>query len=95
MNIKYETENSNIIKSPLWDLMLSTNDCYPVCGCDDDFFDMRLDREKAWVQENDYNLALSQIDQLIINPKIDIGILQLQTGYPFQNYDELKICLLE
>lgn len=83
MNIKYETENSNIIKSPLWDLMLSTNDCYLGCGCDDDFCDMRLDRVKAWVQENDYNLALSQIDQLITNPKIDIGVLQLQTGYPF------------
>ena len=36
------TEEAGLIKALLWDLMLSTNDCYPGCGCDDDFFDMTL-----------------------------------------------------
>ena len=49
MNFERKSENSNIIKTPLWDLMLSTNDCYPGCGCDDDFFEMILDRVKLWV----------------------------------------------
>ncbi len=88
MTIRYKPENSDIIKSPLWDLMLSTNDCYPGCGCYDDIFDMTLEPVKAWVLENDSKLALSQIDQLLSIPKIDIGDLQLQMGIPFQNFDE-------
>lgn len=40
------TEEAGLIKAPLWDLMLSINDCYPGCGCDDDYFDMTLDYEK-------------------------------------------------
>jgi hypothetical protein len=49
MNFEHNSEKSNIIKSPLWDFMLSTNDCYPGCSCDDDFFDMTLNRVKKWV----------------------------------------------
>ncbi|GAG25189.1 unnamed protein product, partial [marine sediment metagenome] len=49
MKISYTPNETDKIKSPLWDLMLSTNDCWPGCGCEYDFFDMTLDRMKAWV----------------------------------------------
>ncbi len=42
--------------------MLSTNDCYPGCDCDDDFFDMTLGRVKLWVSKNDPIKILDQID---------------------------------
>lgn len=95
MKTSYTPNETNKIKSPLWDLMLSTNNCFPGCGCEDDFFDMTIDRVKAWVLQNDYNLALDQINKLITSPKIDVGDLQLQTGFPFQNFNELKTWLLE
>ena len=91
----YGPEVTDIIISPLWDLMLFTNDCYPGCGCDYDLFDMTLDRVKAWVLKNDYKLALNQIEQLISSPQIDVGDLQLQTGIPFQNFDEFSDWLQE
>ena len=95
MNFELNSEKSNIIKSPLWDLMLSTNDCYPGCGCEEDFFDMTLNRVKDWVLKNDYSKALSQIEELLSNSKIDVGDLQIQTGIPFQNFDEVKEWLLK
>ncbi len=42
--------------------MLSTNDCYPGCDCDDDFFDMTLERVKLWASKNDPIKILDQID---------------------------------
>ncbi len=95
MKISYTPNETDKIKSPLWDLMLSTNDCWPGCGCDYDFFDMTLDRIKVWVLQNDYNLALDEINELISFPEIDIGDVQLQTGFPFQEFDEFKKWLLE
>jgi len=80
--------NANPIKSPLWDLMLSTNDYYPRCGCDDDFFDMILERVKSWVSKNDPVIVLDQIDELLANNDIDIGDIQIQANYPFQNFEE-------
>ena len=95
MKISYTPNETDKIKSPLWDLMLSTNDCWPGCGCDYDFFDMTLDRVKVWVLQNEYNLALDEINELISFPEIDIGDVQLQTGFPFQEFDEFKKWLLE
>lgn len=95
MKISYTPNETDKIKSPLWDLMLSTNDCWPGCGCDYDIFDMTLDRVKVWVLQNDYNLALDEINELISSPEIDIGDVQLQTGFPFQEFDEFKKWLLE
>ena len=95
MKISYTPNEIDKIKSPLWDLMLSTNDCWPGCGCDYDIFDMTLDRVKVWVLQNDYNLALDEINELISFPEIDIGYVQLQTGFPFQEFDEFKKWLLE
>ena len=45
--------------------------------------------------QNDYNLALDEINVLISFPEIDIGDVQLQTGFPFQEFDEFKKWLLE
>lgn len=56
---------------------------------------MTLDRMKAWVLQNNYNLALDQISELTSSPEIDIGDIQLQTGYPCQTFDEFKRWLLE
>lgn len=95
MKISYTPDETDKIKSPLWDLMLSTNDCWPGCGCEYDFFDITFDRIKAWVLQNNYNIALDQINELISSPEIDIGDVQLQTGYPFQTFDEFKRWLLE
>ena len=49
MSIGDNSEDPNLIKNPLWDLMLSTNDCTPGCGCDYDFFDITLERIKNWM----------------------------------------------
>ena len=67
MNDNTSTEETSLIKAPLWDLMLSTNDCYPGCGCDDDDFDMTLDRVKRWVRSHDELKVIQQIDQLLSN----------------------------
>lgn len=51
------------IPTPLWDLMLSTNDCSPGCGCELDFFDLNVSRITAWVEKakkEDIKLALKQ-----------------------------------
>ena len=95
MKTSYTPNETDKIKPPLWDLMLSTNDCFPGCGCEYDIFDMTLDRVKEWVLQNDSNLALNQINKLIDTPEIDVGDLQLQTGFPFQRFDEFKKWLLE
>ncbi|TKJ21649.1 MAG: hypothetical protein CEE42_13640 [Promethearchaeota archaeon Loki_b31] len=95
MNFEHNSEKYNIIKSPLWDLMLSTNDCYPGCGCDEDYFDMTLERIKKWVEAHDELTVILQIDQLLSNDNIDVGDIQIQTNIPFQSEEEFKECLLE
>lgn len=90
MKTSYTPNETDKIKSPLWDLMLSTNDCFPGCGCENDFFDMTFNRVRAWVLQNDGNLALDQINELISYPEVDVGDVQLKTGFPFQEFDEFK-----
>ena len=86
---------SDVIDKPLWELMLSTNDCYPGCGCEWDFFDMTLNRVKDWVLKNDHKKVLQQIEELLSNSNMDVGDLQIQTGIPFQIFDEVKEWLLK
>jgi hypothetical protein len=95
MNFEHNSEKSIIIKSPLWDLLLSTNDCYPGCSCDDDFFDMTLNRVKKWVSNNDGTKVIQQIDNLLLDENIDIGEVQIQTNIPFQTIEEFREWLLE
>ena len=89
------TDETDLLKGPLWDLLLSTNDCYPGCGCDDDNFEMTLDRVKLWVYAHDETEVLQQIDLLISNDNIDIGEIQIQTNIPFQSEEEFKEWLLK
>ena len=86
---------SDVIDKPLWELMLSTNDCYPGCGCEEDFFDMTLNRVKDWVLKNDHKKALQQIEELLSNSEMDVGEVQIQTWITFQNFDEVKEWLLK
>ena len=95
MSDNTSTEETGLIKAPLRDLMLSTNDCYPGCSCDDDFFDMTFDRVKKWVITHDESKAIQQIDQLLTNDDIDVGVIQIQTNIPFQSEEEFKEWLLE
>jgi len=95
MNFELNAEKSNLIKAPLWDLMLSTNDCYPGCGCDQDFFDMTLDRIKKWVNTHDESQIIQQIDLLLSSENINVGEIQIQTNIPFQSEEEVKEWLLE
>ncbi len=75
--------------------MLSTNDCYPGCGCDEDYFDMTFERIKKWVETHDELTVILQIDQLLSNDNIDVGDIQIQTNIPFQSEEEFKEWLLE
>jgi hypothetical protein len=95
MNDNTSTEEAGLIKAPLWDLMLFTNDCYPGCSCDDDFFDMTVDRVKKWVLTHDELEVIQQIDQLLSNDNIDVGDIQIQTNIPFQSEEEFKEWLIE
>ena len=95
MNDTTNTEEDGLIKAPLWDLMLSTNDCYPGCGCDDDFFDKTLDRIKKWVVSHKELKVIQQIDLLLSRDNIDVGEIQIQTNIPFQSEEEFKNWLLE
>ncbi len=95
MSDNTSTEETGLIKAPLWDLMLFTNDCYPGCSCDDDFFDMTVDRVKKWVLTHDESEVIQQIDQLLSNDDTDVGNIQIQTNIPFQSEEEFKEWLLE
>jgi len=95
MSDNTSTEETGLIKAQLWDLMLFTNDCYPGCSCDDDFFDMTVDRVKKWVLTHDELEVIQQIDQLLSNDNIDVGDIQIQTNIPFQSEEEFKEWLLE
>ena len=79
-------DDRQIVKDPLWDLMLSTNDCYPGCSCDSDFFDMNVARVQEWVKQNGekkVQLALNQIDDLMITSNVEQ--ISLQTNYNMEN----------
>ena len=95
MNFEHNSKKSNVIKFPLGDLMLSTNDCYPGCGCDDGNFDMTLNRVRKWVSNNDGTKVLQQLDNFISYENIDIGEVQIQTNFPFQSFEEFKNWLFE
>ena len=95
MSDNTSTEETGLIKALLWDLMLFTNDCYPGCSCDDDLFDMTVDRVKKWVLTHDELEVIQQIDQLLSNDNIDVGDIQIQTNIPFQSEEEFKEWLLE
>lgn len=52
------------IPDPLWDMMLSTNDCYPGCACAQDYFEITVDRLKQWTQQQPMEI-LKRVGQQI------------------------------
>ena len=84
-------EDVEIIKAPLWELMLSTNDCYPGCSCDDDFFDTTPERVRQWLESSGdakAQQALTQLDELINNPLLDVDALNDQINYIVGNKED-------
>lgn len=78
------SDERQIVKDPLWDLMLSTNDCYPGCSCDDDFFDMTVVRVKEWIKQNGEKKAqraLTQLDELLSTSSLNVEGLSKQTNH--------------
>lgn len=55
---------TEILKDPLWSLMLSTNGCYPGCGCKNDWFDLTQERVDSWVQSEGADKAAEALGQL-------------------------------
>jgi hypothetical protein len=71
------------ILDPLWSLMLSTNDCYPGCCCDDDFFDMSPERISVWTDKNGIESAIEASQVLVAlldSQPLDYDALSKQTN---------------
>jgi hypothetical protein len=71
------------ILDPLWSLIISTNDCFPGCGCDDDFFDMSPERIDLWIYDNDYHAAIEASQVLVAlrdSQPLDYEALSMQTN---------------
>jgi hypothetical protein len=95
--IEQETRQDPI-ENPLWDLMLFTNDCYPGCSCDRDFFDMTPAKVQLWlnmVGKEDREKAMGQVDRLINCSSLDLERLSSQTNFYFDNRGEAIAWLLE
>jgi hypothetical protein len=85
----YECLDKEQIKQPLWNIMLSTNDCNPGCGCEADKFQMTQERIQQSVVENgieNAKLALIQIDELI--PLVEIEGFRSQTNLWMETKDQ-------
>jgi len=88
---------NQVISNPLWDLMLSNNDCYPGCGCDRDFFDLNAWRVNLWAKQagkEKLDQALIQVETLI-SKTIDLEGLTQQTNFCFYSPGEAIAWFLE
>ena len=56
--------SSSPIKDPLWSLMLSCNDCYPGCSCDEDYFNISTDRVASWLKSDGMGQARKTLRQV-------------------------------
>ncbi len=79
-----------MIPKPLWDLILSTNDCYPGCGCPDDFFYMTLERVQKWVSTHNPKTVLDQLDDLINKKDYSLEDFVDQTHERLENFDQIR-----
>lgn len=76
----------DVLKNPLWELMLSTNDCCPGCSCDLDRFEMTPMRVAAWVEQakaGEPQQALDQVQALRESARkgtIDVKAVARQTN---------------
>ena len=97
MNTGYPPKYDDIIEPPLWDLMLSTNDCHPGCSCDDDYFQITEERIGKWIEKNsDLTDAVRiQINALCGKTNLDIDALTVQTNINFGDMEEINKWLNE
>jgi len=81
-----------IIPTPLWDLMLSTNDCHPGCGCDLDYFQITEERIGEWMNKHPtkIKMVLEQLDELEEQEDLDLDSLVVQTAVNFRDREEVK-----
>lgn len=86
------------IPEPLWDLMLSTNDCYPGCSCDADGFEIELERVGKWLTRVGIDhgwQALAQLDALSASLPANSAALSDLTNVYFGSSDEAASWLLQ
>ncbi len=83
-------DKNKIIKEPLWDMMLSTNDCYPGCGCEEDDFNINPDRIIEWLNYNQQHskTIIDQINFLLNIDPTPVNELMSETNIWFKNADE-------
>jgi hypothetical protein len=80
-----------LIPEPLWDLMLSTNDCYPGCSCEADRFEIDPLRVSRWVAKagiEQGRQALGQLDALLAGLPESREALSALTNVFFESADE-------
>jgi hypothetical protein len=81
------------IRDPLWDLMLSTNDCYPGCGCEGDYFDITTARVSEWVKsagEEKNRLALEQLQKIKRLAYKQLEEIRMQTNIYFSSTSDFE-----
>jgi hypothetical protein len=84
------------IPGELWEMMLSTNDCYPGCACPDDWFQRTPHRVGAWIAAEGTDAAhraLALLDGLLAEPRFDAEGLSRQTNLHFRDEDEARTWL--
>ena len=83
------------IQDPLWSLMLSTNDCFPGCSCDDDFFDICSERVKEWLKLNNLE-KLQQSKKQLIELKVEnMEEISRQTNVHFYSQEHFQAWINE
>jgi len=86
------------ITDPLWDLMLSTNDCYPGCACDDDYFQITEQRIGEWIKRNGIKKGietLKQLDEIEITETVDYEDISIQTNIHFESHADFTFWISE
>ena len=80
------------IQHPLWELMLSTNDCSPGCACEDDHFQMTLPRVRQWIEateKQDVESAKCQLEALLSVDESRVEDFSNQTNLYFSSHRDL------
>lgn len=81
------------IKDPLWDLMLSTNDCYPGCGCESDYFDITSARVSEWIKsasKEETRLASEQLQEIKRLSFKQLEEIEMQTNISFSSKSDFE-----
>ena len=84
---------SEPIDSPLWDVLLSTNRCYPGCACDDDVFELRADVCRTWSRlfcQEDLSEASEQLNALLELPELPVEKISDQMTTAFSSTEQVK-----